>query len=165
MIFKKNTEILKCQDKLYRFSISLTKDINDANDLYQETLLKLLEKREQWNQWKNFEAYAMTTVRNTFLNTTKKQNRVTVLTLQSAREKVEENATESKIRILDLIYRFESLISKLPEIQRQVLYLREIEEMEYKDIGQVLNLTDAQVKVYIFRGRQHLRKIKQDEKQ
>jgi RNA polymerase sigma-70 factor (ECF subfamily) len=158
MALTKTSKLLKCQEKLYRFAISLTKDIDEAKDLYQESMLKLWEKRNEWGKWENFEAYAMTTVRNTFLNQVQKQNRHPVLPISSVMEQGVENETEYKMNMSDLMYKFELLVSKLPEIQREVLYLREIEEMEYKEIAQILCISEVQVKVYIFRGRQRIKK-------
>lgn len=154
----KISKLLKCQEKLFRFAISLTKDIDDAKDLHQEAMLKLWEKHNEWDKWKDFEGYAMTTVRNIFLNQVQKQNRHPILPISSVMEQGIENAIEYKMNMSDLMYKFKLLVSKLPEIQREVLYLREIEEMEYKKIAQIVNISEAQVKVYIFRGRQHIKK-------
>lgn len=150
-------QFLSCRPKLYRFALSLTKDVNDAEDLFQETLLKLWELRSEWAEWKNFEAYAMRMQRNAFLNNVKKSNKQPHLQLDEISNHPFENATDINMRLADLRLQFYSLTSQLPAIQRDILYLREIEEMEYKEIGEVLNLTEAQVKVYLYRGRQYIK--------
>jgi len=158
MLFDKNNKLLKCQNKLYRFALSLTNDANDAKDILQETILKLLEKRNEWNRFDNFEAYAMRSVRNTYLNDRKKWGNARVIPIDVSLEFEEENEIEKKMNISDLRNDFNRIIAKLPEIQKQVLYLREIEEMEYKAISDVLSISETQVKVYIFRGRQFIKK-------
>lgn len=163
MLFDKNSKLLKCQDKLFRFALSLTNDVNEAKDILQETILKLLEKRNEWNRLENFEAYAMRAVRNTYLNHRKKVRNRRVYPMDASLECEEENEIEKKINISDLRNDFNRIIAKLPEIQKQVLYLREIEEMEYKLIAKVLNISETQVKVYIYRGRQFIKK-QRDEK-
>lgn len=158
MLFDKNSNLLRCQNKLFRFALSLTNDVNDAKDIVQETILKLLEQRNEWNRIKNFEAYAMRTVRNTYLNDRRKLRSVRVIPMDVSLEFEDENDIEKKMNLSDLRNNFNRIIAKLPEIQRQVLYLREIEEMEYKTISEALNITEIQVKVYIFRGRQFIKK-------
>ena len=150
-------QFLSSQRKLYRFALSLTKDVNDADDIYQESLMKLWQLKEEWVNWQNFEAYAMRMVRNTFLNYFKKNSNRPHLALEQITEQPEPNDTDKEMVLTDLRMRFNALISKLPEVQRNILYLREIEEMEYKEIGEVLDITEAQVKVYLFRGRQYLK--------
>jgi RNA polymerase sigma factor (sigma-70 family) len=150
-------QFLSTRPKLYRFALSLTKDINDAEDIYQETLMKLWQLKEEWAGWNSFEAYAMRMVRNAFLNHNRKNSRQVYVELDNIKEYPAPNKTDDHIVLADLKMQFSSLISKLPEIQRNILYLREIEEMEYKEIGEVLDITEAQVKVYLFRGRQYIK--------
>ena len=150
-------QFLSSQRKLYRFALSLTKDVNDADDIYQESLMKLWQLKEEWANWQNFEAYAMRMVRNTFLNYYKKNSSRVHVALEQIIEQPEPNDMDKEMVMTDLRMRFNALISKLPEVQRNILYLREIEEMEYKEIGEVLDITEAQVKVYLFRGRQYLK--------
>lgn len=150
-------QFLSSQRKLYRFALSLTKDVNDADDIYQESLMKLWQLKEEWANWQNFEAYAMRMVRNTFLNYYKKNSSQIHVALEQITEQPEPNDMDKEMVMTDLRMRFNALISKLPEVQRNILYLREIEEMEYKEIGEVLDITEVQVKVYLFRGRQYLK--------
>ncbi|MBQ7823490.1 MAG: sigma-70 family RNA polymerase sigma factor, partial [Bacteroidaceae bacterium] len=53
------------------------------------------------------------------------------------------------------------VISSLPEKQRNIILLREIEEMSYRDIAQELSISEAQVKVILFRARQTIKEIYQ----
>lgn len=148
---------LNSHSKLYRFALSLTKDRDDAKDIHQESLMKLWQLRDEWTNWENFEAYAMRMVRNTFLNYSRKKNSQRYTALEDITEDLLPNDTDREIVLTDLRMRFNALINKLPEVQRNILYLREIEEMEYKEISQILQITESQVKVYLFRGRQYLR--------
>jgi len=50
------------------------------------------------------------------------------------------------------------LMSQLPAQQREIMELRDIEGMSYKEISDVLQLTEEQVKVYLFRARQRIKK-------
>ena len=150
-------QFLKCQAKLYRFAYSLAKNVGDAEDIFQDTLIKIWELRKEWVTWTNFEAYAMRMLRNTFLNFKKKMHNRLYVELDNVAETPELNDIEKEIVIADLQYKFHALISRLPEVQKNILYLREIEELEYKEIAEILDLTESQVKVYLFRGRQYLK--------
>ena len=150
-------QFLSCRPKLYRFALSLTKDVDEAKDLLQETMLKLWELRNKWGEWQNFEAYAMRMMRNSFLNKVKKNRTKTYLQLDEIAEQPFEDVIENNLSLAHLKMQFYVLISKLPAVQRDILHLREIEEMEYKEIGEILNITEAQVKVYLYRGRQYIK--------
>jgi RNA polymerase sigma-70 factor (ECF subfamily) len=154
---KRYEQFLQCQAKLYRFAYSLVKNVGDAEDIFQDTLIKIWELRREWDNWTNFEAYTMRMLRNTFLNFKKKKYNRLHVELDDVVESPQLNDIEKGIVIADLHYKFNVLIGKLPEVQKDILYLREIEELEYKEIGEILDLTEAQVKVYLFRGRQHLK--------
>ena len=147
---------LQCRAKLYRFALSLAKNEADAQDIFQETLLKIWQQKANWINWENFEAYAMRMVRNVFINYRKKNNKIYV-DLAELPETATPNDMERQMNLTDLRMRFLALIDKLPAIQRSVLYLREIEEFEYKEIGEALELSESQVKVYLFRGRQYIK--------
>ncbi|MBE9463780.1 RNA polymerase sigma factor [Dyadobacter subterraneus] len=148
---------ISSQQKLYRFALSLTKDVTDAEDILQDTLLKLWKARDKWESWDNFEAYAMRTVRNEYLNYVKVQKSRTYGTLEDIPEFAEPSQTETDMTTDHLMMRYNWLTSKLPKMQRDILHLREIEELEYKEIAKVMDISEAQVKVYLFRARQYLK--------
>ncbi len=51
----------------------------------------------------------------------------------------------------------EKCLEVLPHVQRSILLLRDLEGYDYKEIGEILDLTESQVKVYLFRARQKLK--------
>jgi len=150
-------QFLKNQDKLFRFSLSLAGNQSDAEDIFQETLIKIWELKEEWGMWQNFEAYTMRMLRNTFLNFKKKSNNRVFVDISEMIETPQQNDIDELITITDLRVKFDALINKLPEIQRNILHLREIEELEYKEISEILGISESQVKVYLFRGRQYIK--------
>lgn len=150
-------QFLDLQTKLYRFSLSLTRNVSDAEDVYQETLAKIWESKEEWDQWINFEAYAMKMVRNIFLNLTKRSGSKLFVGPDEIAEVQQKNDIEQQMIVNDLKTKFQQLTSRLPDTQRNILYLREIEEYEYKEIAAILSLTEAQVKISLYRGRQHIK--------
>ncbi|WP_293312399.1 RNA polymerase sigma factor [Pedobacter sp. UBA5917] len=154
---KQYEQFIQCQPKLYRFAYSLVKHVGDAEDIFQDTLVKIWELKEEWDNWTNFEAYAMRMIRNNFLNFEKRKKSRFYVGLEDVVEVPEPNEIEQGITTDDLQYKFKLLTRKLPEVQQNILFLREIEELEYKEIAEILDLTDAQVKMYLFRARQYLK--------
>ena len=63
-----NDALLKSSDKLYFFALRLTADSERANDLLQETMLKILISRDKFTQPHNFKAWVYTIMRHTFIN-------------------------------------------------------------------------------------------------
>lgn len=152
-----NIFLTKTQQKLYRYALSLTRDSTLAKDIFQDTALKIWELKEEWSTWKNFEAYCMRMIRNAFLNQANKEKRYRVVGIEEYVEQYSKNEIEIEHDLSSIKYKFNTLLIGLPELQREVLYLREIEEYEYKEIGEILSLNESQVKVYIHRGRNYIK--------
>ena len=67
-----NTDLLALEDSLIRFAYSLTSNECDAKDLVQDTFLKALVYREQFEDNTNLRAWAFAIMRNTFINNYRK---------------------------------------------------------------------------------------------
>ena len=123
-------DILPLKDKLFRLALRITYDRAEAEDIVQETMIRVWSRRDEWSSFSSVEAYCLTVARNLAID------RV------------------SKERML-LLHR---LIAGLPEKQRTVLQLRDVEGKSYREIAEILGITEEQVKVTLFRARQ---KVKQ----
>ena len=146
-------DILPLKDKLFRLALRITSDRAEAEDVVQETLIRVWNKRDEWTQFGSVEAYCLTVARNLAIDRSERKD---------ARADMEEASEASgpyerlvnKERMA-LIHR---LINELPEKQRLIMQLRDMEGKSYKEIAVVLSLTEEQVKVNLFRARQ---KVKQ----
>lgn len=150
-------KFLDSQAKLYRFAFSLVKNISDAEDIHQETIIKIWQLRDDWVNWLSFEAFSMKMIKNACLNFNKKKRNHLQVVIEDVIEKPLQNETEHNIGKDYFQYKFNLIIEKLPEVQRNILHLREIEELEYQEIAKILEISESQVKVYLFRARQFLR--------
>ena len=149
-------------DRYYRplvlFADQLLHDIAWAEDVVQETLIRVWNKRDEWQELSSVEAYCLTVARNLAIDRSERKDAQTVeLTADAeqapdAANPYERLVDEERVR---LVHR---LINELPETQRLVIHLRDIEGKSYKEIATLLSLTEEQVKVYLFRARQ---KVKQ----
>jgi RNA polymerase sigma-70 factor (ECF subfamily) len=156
-IFKKR--ILPIVDKLFRLALGITGNKQDAEDVVQDTLFHVWEKRERWESIENVEAYCFRSARNIALNKIAlKENQQEAIPdnfdiaeqKSSSQDKLEE---EEQMRML------EKCIEQLPEKQRTVFQLRSVEGFSYKQIAEVLNIPEEQVKVNLFRSRQKLKEF------
>lgn len=152
-------DILPMKDMLFRLAMRITLCREEAQDIVQDTLIKVWNRRDSWDTIDNIEAYALTICRNLALDHTRLHaNQNTSLESEKTPEHAdvvmtpyEQTVQREKVQIV------RSLIDALPEKQRSCMQLRDIEGKTYKEIAQVLNITEEQVKVNIFRARQTIK--------
>lgn len=151
-------DILPLKDKLFRLALRITFDRAEAEDIVQETMIRVWNKRNEWTQFGSVEAYCLTVARNLAIDRSELKDAQTVeLSPEMEQTDTTSNPYErlaSKERMA-LIHR---LIGRLPEKQRTAMQLRDIEGKSYKEIALLLDMTEGQVKVNLFRARQ---KVKQ----
>ena len=151
-------DVLPLKNKLFRLALRITLNREEAEDIVQDTLIKVWNSRERWQQLESIEAYSLTIARNLSLDRTKKMDNNNG---SLDEEKIErpDNASNPSDRMiqkdkLDIVRR---MIDGLPEKQRSCLQLRDIEGKAYKEIAEILDITEEQVKVSIFRARQSIK--------
>ncbi len=139
-------DILPLKDKLYRLALRITLDSAEAEDIVQDTMIRVWNKRDEWAQFNSIEAFCLTVARNLAIElTTETQEMSDGSTPERQLERSEQ---------MDLVRK---LINELPEKQRTIIQLRDIEEKSYKEIADVMQLTEDQVKVTLFRARQRIK--------
>ena len=145
-------DILPLKDKLFRLALRITSDRAEAEDVVQETLIRVWNKRDEWTQFGSVEAYCLTVARNLAIDRSERKDARTMEQASDASGPYERLVNKERMA---LIHR---LINELPEKQRLIMQLRDMEGKSYKEIAVVLSLTEEQVKVNLFRARQ---KVKQ----
>ena len=151
-------DILPLKDKLFRVALRITFDRAEAEDIVQETLIKVWNKREEWNSLDSVEAYCLTLTKNLAIDLREKMDaRTEELTEQHDRTQDDANPYEELEQKERLMW-VHRLMEELPEKQRKIMLMRDIEEKSYKEIAQALDVTEEQVKINLFRARQ---KVKQ----
>ena len=150
-------DVLPLKDRLYRLALRITLNPAEAEDAVQDTLIRVWEHREEWEQIDSIEAYAHTICRNIALDMAGKAGRGNVqLNEDSSMFNVQcsmFNDFDQKER-LSLVRK---IMDTLPEVQRSIMELRDIEGKTYQEIGNILKLTESQVKVYLHRARTSIR--------
>jgi RNA polymerase sigma-70 factor (ECF subfamily) len=149
-----NTQILVLSDKLFRLAKSILRDAEAAQDAVQELNLKLWEKRSKLDEVENVPAFTMRAMRNLCLDTIRQQRDEDELPAEV--EFVEPNPHQ-QIEQKDLATRVRKMIDGLPELQRIIIRMRDVEGMEITEIAYVTSLTENAVGVNLSRARQKIR--------
>ena len=154
------TDVLPLKDKLFRLALRITLDRQEAEDITQETLIKVWEKRDEWHQIQNMEAYCLTIARHLAIDATKSK-RSAHLSLSETNETLHATdlLPDDDLDLRQRVAAIRNLINELPEVQRTIVQLRDIEGLRYNDIAQVTGLTETQVKVYLHRARKKIKDL------
>jgi RNA polymerase sigma factor (sigma-70 family) len=157
-----NRQIVPLKDKLFRFAKRITGSGHEAEDVVQEVMEKIWMKRGDENtaSVSNWEAWCMTMTRNLSIDKTRSKYRTSVGSLP---EKFDlRSSTRSPQQVLEsseIIGNIQKIMANLPEKQRSVMHLRDIEEHSYDEIAQMLNLSNDDVKVTLHRARKAVREL------
>ncbi|MEO5570127.1 MAG: RNA polymerase sigma factor [Bacteroidia bacterium] len=148
------SEYNKCvdlhSDGVYRFILHNCKDKDDAKDIVQDTYEKLWLTHPNVNFEKS-KSYIFTTAYRTMIDKIRRDKK------KGAFDEVDFNAHSHSDQYSDVKTHLREAVKKLPEIQRNVITLRDYEGYTYEEIGEITGLNESQVKVYIYRARVFLK--------
>lgn len=152
------TDILPLKNQLYRLALRITLNTAEAEDIVQETLIKVWNRRETWDQIDNIEAFCFTVCRNLSLDSIKRHDNQNKTLDDKGGDHIDLSNDPSRQTIVnDQMNMVRQIVDSLPEKQRSCIQLRDFEGKTYKDIALVLGISEEQVKVNIFRGRQTIK--------
>lgn len=144
------------KDKLFRLAKRMLVSTEEAEDATQEVLVRLWSKNSILEQYNSVEALAMTMTKNYCLDQLKSK-RATNLQIVHNNYQDKQASLEVQIEHQNTLQWAEKLINDLPKQQRLILQLREIEEYEFSEIAQVLEMNETAVRVALSRARKTLR--------
>ena len=153
-------DVLPLKNELYRLAHRITLNPAEAEDIVQETMIKVWNRREQWDNIESIEAFCLTICRNISLDKMRKmenQNQSLSEGEHDAPDQSYSSNPEEQAMQQDRMQLIRQLINQLPEKQRSVMQLRDFEGKSYKEIAKVMGISEEQVKVNIFRARQTIR--------
>ena len=148
-------DVLPLKNELFRLALRITLNRVEAEDIVQDTLIKVWDRRFEWENIDSIEAFSLTVCRNLSLDRLrKKENSNDSLEDVNIAEPVASSNPQDRMIQEDRVSLVRQIIDSLPEKQRSCMQLRDFEGKSYKEIAQVLDITEEQVKVNIFRARQ-----------
>jgi RNA polymerase sigma-70 factor (ECF subfamily) len=154
-------QLNKVNQSLRAFSLKLTGNVSDANDLYQDTALRIISNADKYRQGTNFKAWAVTIMRNIFINNyRKKVRRGTILDqtpnnyyINSGDVSV-KNDGESNATYDELV----NMVGTLPEEFKEPFWMA-YKGYKYDEIAEELDAPLGTIKSRIFFARRKLRKM------
>ena len=148
-------DVLPLKNELFRLALRITLNRAEAEDIVQDTLIKVWNRREEWNSIDSIEAFSLTVCRNLSLDRIKKKgNDNDSLEDVKAAEPLASSNPQDRMIQTDKVRLIRQIVDGLPEKQRSCMQLRDFEGKTYKEIASVLDISEEQVKVNIFRARQ-----------
>ena len=150
-------DILQLKDKLSRLALRITLDSAEAEDIVQDTMIRVWNKRDEWAQFNSIEAFCLTVARNLAIDRSQKSEAQNIELTTETQEMSDGSTPERQLERSEQMDLVRKLINELPEKQRTIIQLRDIEEKSYKEIADVMQLTEDQVKVTLFRARQRIK--------
>ena len=143
-------DVLPLKNVLYRLALRITLNKEEAEDIVQDTLMKVWNRRDSLQNVDSIEAFSLTICRNLSLDRMKRAGNDSqpIGAADTASDPYERMIQKDRFELVKRI------VDSLPEKQRSCMQLRDFEGKSYKEIATVLGLSEEQVKVNIFRARQ-----------
>ena len=148
--------VMPFKDKLYRMAISLLVSREEAEDATQEILLKLWSKNDTMAKYTNVEAFAMMMTKNFCLDRLKSKQAGN-LKLVHSNYKDEKTSLLKQLEAIDSVNWVERIIEELPEQQKIIVQLRDIEQYSFDEICELLGMKHTAVRVNLSRARKTVR--------
>lgn len=150
--------VLPVQGRLFRVAKLFLRNREEAEDALQEVLLRLWANRHQLDTYRSIEAFAVQMTRNLCLDVLKSRNTWQMTgdgNLPELREK--SGSPYQQAELADNVGLMHRLIAELPEPQKLILHLRDVEEYSFEEIQEVTGLTINHIRVTLSRARQRVR--------
>lgn len=148
--------VLPFKDKVFRLAKRLLVSTEEAEDATQELLFKLWKSKEKIGDYRNVEAFAMTMTKN-YCYDRLKSKQASNLTLVHSNYKEKDTALDKKIEHQDSVNQVHQLIEQLPENQKIIIQLRDIEEYDFDEICKMVDMKPTAVRVALSRARKTIR--------
>lgn len=148
--------VLPIKDKLYRMAKRLLVSSDEANDAVQEVFLKLWKNKEAIHRYSNPEAYAMTMTKNYCLDRLKSKQ-ASNLTIVHQNYTNYDARTQDQVEAKEGVGMVFEIMKKLPDQQRIILQLRDVEHYEFTEIAEVMQMNETAIRVNLSRARKTVR--------
>jgi len=144
------------KDKIFRVAKRLLVSVEEAEDATQEVLLKLWNHRQKFKDYNNPEAFAMTMTKNWCFDQLKSKQAQNLKIVHNNYEDHSQSLQKS-IEVNDSLRWVEKHMDALPEKQKLIIQLRDIEQYEFNEIAKILDMTEATIRVSLSRARKSIR--------
>ncbi len=150
--------IASFKDKLFRLAKRLLISTEEAEDAVQEVLVKLWKQKEKLTHYDSIEAVGMTMTKNYCLDQLKAK-RANNLRIVHHDFKNRDAAVDQKVEDSDSWSWVEKAISQLPDQQKLIVQMRDVEQFEFAEIATILDMNETAIRVALSRARKTVREF------
>jgi RNA polymerase sigma factor (sigma-70 family) len=144
------------KDKIFRLAKRLLVSVEEAEDATQDVLLKLWNHRQKFKDYNSPEAFAMTMTKNRCFDQLKSKHAQNLKIVHNNYEDHSQSLQKS-IEVNDSLHWVEKHMDALPEKQKLILQLRDIEQYEFSEMSKILDMSEATIRVSLSRARKSIR--------
>ncbi len=148
-----NQIVQQHSDALYRFALKNIKVVEEAQEIVQTAFEKLWLNRDNVELEKS-KSYLFRVAYNYLIDMIRKQRKEAEWS-----DVLEQKPATEVVEFKDLKRIIEQALNSLSEVQRNAIMLRDYEGYSYAEIGEIMNISESQVKINIFRGRKHMQQL------
>ena len=148
--------VLPFKDKVFRLAKRLLVSTEEAEDATQEVLLKLWNNKKKIAEYKNVEAFSMTMTKNYCFDRLKSKQSQNLKIVHSNYEE-KNKPLQKQVELNDSVSWVAKIIEDLPEQQRMIIQLRDIEDYDFDEIAKMLDMNNTAVRVALSRARKTIR--------
>lgn len=148
--------VMPFKDKVFRLAKRLLVSNEEAEDATQEILLKLWKNKAQFEKYRNIEAFSMTMTKNFCLDRLKSKHAQNLKIVHSNYQ--DENISlQKQVEVSDSIDWVSKIIEELPNQQKIIVQLRDIEDYDFEEIAKMLDMNETAIRVALSRARKTIR--------
>ena len=144
------------KDKLFRLAKRLLISTEEAEDATQDVLIKLWKKNDLLAKFDSMEAYAITMTKNYCLDVLKSK-RTSNLRIEHHNFIENGYSLQQEIEDTNSIDWIEKIINTLPEQQKLIIQMRDVEQYEFDEISKIMDMSEATIRVALSRARKTVR--------
>ena len=144
------------KDKVFRLAKRLLVSTEEAEDATQEVFVKLWNKNERLAAYSSVEAFAMTITKNYCLDQLKSK-RAGNLQIVHSNYTDRQPSLQQQLEDSDTLSWVEKIINELPEQQRLIIQMRDVEQYEFAEISKILDMNETAIRVALSRARKTIR--------
>ncbi|MDA9343753.1 RNA polymerase sigma factor [Algibacter sp.] len=148
--------VMPFKDKVFRLAKRLLVSREEAEDATQEVLLKLWNNKLKIAEYKNVEAFSMTMTKNYCFDKLKSKQAQNLKIIHSNYEE-KNTPLQKQVELNDSVSWVAKIIADLPEQQKMIIQLRDIEDYDFDEIAKMLDMNNTAVRVALSRARKTIR--------
>ena len=145
------------QPKLYRTAYAILRNAQDAEDIVQEVYMRLWNRRESMDTAICKEAYCVSMVKNMCMDFIRGSHSFSEDEIDDEHLCLTDEDAGMKLDRKEEVNRLKSMISRLPDVQKKVMWLRDVNECSFEEIGAATGLTPVNIRATLSKARKEIR--------